>query len=341
MAKFPEMKKSELLALVKEVSASLKTIGAAELARMTKSEGSSSEGSSFQKDGLPPEGSASSASSEGSSSGSLGSEGSASAGGMPPGADAPPAGPGMEGSAPPAGPPSAPGAEGSAPPAGMEGSAPPAGPPGAEGQAPPGPSFEELVSLYLSLPDADFEAHAAAFQQAAAQRQASGAQPGMEGSAPPAGPSAPPAGPPMGKQEVATNDPNIGLAPGGGTPGKVATANPNIGKSEADALMARLAKSESDLQAMGKVLETVLTIPQRKAVTGMTIIPMRKSEAPVAPSKKAFADVTRAELQGVLRVATHPSNTKLTKSERDVVTEYCLNPANVDLSAIESIYNKA
>lgn len=143
----------------------------------------------------------------------------------------------------------------------------------------------------------------------------------------------------MGKQEVATHDPNIGLKPGGGTPGKVETANPNIGptKKSEDERFERLSKTVEDL---GRVLETVLTIPQRKAVTGLTIIPMRKSEEPVKPTKKSFADLTKSELRAVLNEVTKPQNTKLTKSERDAVTDYCLNPASVDLAVIESIYNK-
>lgn len=331
MAKFKQMNKSELLKLVTEVSTSLKTIGAAELSRLAKADPSAPpEGSSPGSIGSPEGSSSSGSSSEGSSS--EGSEG-----GIPGGdpSAAPPAG---DPSAAPAGPP--PGADPSAggPPPGAD---PSAAPPGAEGQAPAGPSFEELVSLYASLPPPDLEAHAAALQQAVAMKQGgAGGPPG----APPAGPpGASPSAPPFGKQEVATHNPNIGTGgTQGGSPGNVETANPNIGptkKSEGEDKLASLTKTVEDL---GKVIETMLTVPQRKAQTGITYIPMRKSETQAAPSaKKAFGDLTKAELQVVLKTVTDPRNGKLSKSERDVVTEYCLNPASVDLSAIESIYNKS
>ena len=70
------------------------------------------------------------------------------------------------------------------------------------------------------------------------------------------------------------------------------------------------------------------------------IIPMAKAEKPVAPAKKPFGDLTKAELHNVLKTATDPRSNKLTKSERDVVTEYVLNPLAVDLSLVEAIYNK-
>jgi len=341
MAKFKQMNKSELLKLVTEVSTSLKTIGAAELSRLAKADPSA-----------PPEGSIGSpegSSSSSSSSGSPGEGSEGSEGGIP-GGDPSAAPPGMDPSA--GGPP--PGADPSAAPAGPPpGADPSAAPPGAEGQAPAGPSFEELVSLYAALPPPDLEAHAAALQQAVAMKQGgAGAPPGAPPAGPPgASPSAPPAGPPgaspsappFGKQEVATHNPNIGLEAGGGTPGKVETANPNIGptkKSEED-LLARLVKSEENFKALGEVVEKILTIPQRKAVTGLTIIPMRKTETPAPSAKKPFSDLTKAELHKALVTATDPRNGKLSKAERDVVTEYCLNPVSVDLSAIESIYNKS
>jgi hypothetical protein len=339
MAKFKQMNKSELLKLVTEVSTSLKTIGAAEIARLAKADPSAPpEGSSPGSIGSPEGSSSSGSSSEGSSSegsegGIPGGDPSAPPPGMDPSAGGPP--PGADPSAAPAGPP--PGAD------------PSAAPPGAEGQAPAGPSFEELVSLYAALPPPDLEAHAAALQQAVAMKQGgAGAPPGASPSAPPAGPpgappSPGPSAPPFGKQEVATHNPNIGLAAGGGTPGKVETANPNIGptkKSEED-LLARLVKSEENFKALGEVVEKILTIPQRKAVTGLTIIPMAKKETPVAQAKKPFNDLTKAELHKALVAATDPRNAKLSKAERDVVTEYCLNPVSVDLSAIESIYNKS
>ena len=58
-------------------------------------------------------------------------------------------------------------------------------------------------------------------------------------------------------------------------------------------------------------------------------------------TQEVIGDLTKAELHSALKVVTDPRNGKLSKSERDVVTEYCLNPASVDLAAIESIYNKS
>jgi hypothetical protein len=331
---FKQMSKSEILALAQEVSTSLKTIGAAELSRLAKAD-----------PGAPPEGSASASGSEGSASASGSPEGSASAGGPPPGAEgAPPsAPPGAEG-APPAAPP---GAEGSAPPPG-DGSAPP---PGAEA-APTGPSFEELVSLYSALPPADLEAHAAAMQQAMQMKQGASAAggppgappagpPGAPPSAPPsASPSAPPGAPPFGKQEVATHDPNIGLKPGGGTPGHVETANPNIPtsakKSEENLDLASLAKSVEDL---GKVVETMLTIPQRRATTGITYVPMAKAEPAAVPLKKSVGEMSRAEVDAALKRVT--ATPKLTKAERDVVNDFYMKPGSVSLADLEPIINKA
>lgn len=378
--KFPQMSKSEILALAREVSTSLQTIGTAEVNRLAKGEGSSysstssSSGSpeaSLGKGSIPAEGSSSSASSgapEGSasampppggegSSGSSGSEGSASA--MPPGADggAPP--PGMDGSAPP------PGMDGSAPPGGAP---PPGAPPmGGEGAPPAGPTMEELVGLYMALPDQDFEVHAAAFQQAAAQRQ--GGALGPPGGAPPPGmsPSAPPGSPPpMGKQEVktaTTTGPVMGLEPGHDTPAHVDTANPNIGpkgtmsktdpytaaaqKSEEPGTVGeRLAKAEEAVGALVKVVD-VLTAPIRKAITGDTALvrvpyqgKLGKSEAPVGtPLKKSIGDMTRDEVHEALkRVCATP---KLTKAERAIVNEFYLHTGDVKLADLEVIINKA
>lgn len=335
--KFPNMSKSEILALARECSASLTTIGAAELERLAKAEGSSSTSeSTLGKGSVPPEGSSPSA-----SSASSGSEGSASAGG-PPMDGAPPEG---DGAMPPPGPDAASAAP-AGPPPGMDPSAgaPPAGPegapaPGAEGAAPAGPSFEELVSLYAALPPPDLEAHAAAMQQAMSMKQGASAAPG--GAPPPAGASPSPAGgpPPMGKGEtVETADPNIGLKPGTGTPAHVETANPNIGptkKNEAD-----IADLKKTVEGIGQVLETILTAPTRKATTGITYIPMRKSEPAVGvPLKKSAGEMTRDEVHAALtRVCGTP---KLTKAERAVVDEYYLNPGSVKLTDLEPIINKA
>ena len=301
------LSKSELLSLVNEVKNSLQTISQTELAKANNDPlmpPNSPEGSSSRS--ASPEGR--SASPEGSSSGL---EGSASPGTLEGDPGAPPTDvPSVDSAGDPA-----------------------AGDPAAGDQQVP--TFEELVGLYSALPPQALEAHAAALQQAMAMRP--GTNKGGP-SAPPGGPSAPP----MGKQEVATCDPQIGLKPGTGNGKDVETANPNIGptnKSEKD-LAARLAKAERDLEAVGRVIETILTAPQRRAVTGLTFVPMRKTEEPLKTAKKPFGELTKSELHAVLVSATDPQNSKLSKAERNVVTEYCLSPLSVDMSSIEAIYSK-
>lgn len=327
--------KSEIIALMDSVKAEFKNITAAELEKLSKSEGSSSSSTaegSLGKATIPAEGSLSSSSSEGSAPPMSGEGSSPSAGSAGDAGDA---------SMPP------PGAEGSAPP-GMDESAPPAAPSaGPDGAPPPGADggmtgipMEELVGLYVNLPDQDFDAHMAAMQQAAIMRQ------GGTTGAPPAGaPSAPPSpsAPPMGKQEVATHNPNIGLAAGGGTPGKVETHNPNIGptKKSEDEMGQRLSKAEEAVDVLVKVVDALTSTPVRKAQTGLTYIPyqgaLQKTEQ-TKPLKKSVSDMTRDELtKELMRVTSQPT---LSKSDRDTINGFYNRSSSVTLADIEAILNK-
>jgi len=250
---------------------------------------------------------------EGSASASSGSASpEASASGEAPPVDAPPAGP--EGSALPPGPDAsaAPAPEGSMPPPGPEGSMPPAGPEGEQAQM--GPSMEELVSLYAALPPEDFEAHAAAMQQAMAMKQ--GAAPGPQGMPPP-GPGASP------------------------SPAPSPSAPPAFKSEKVDALEAELKKTQSELAAVAAAFEQVLTIPQRKAHTGIQYIQMQPVAKAEKPAKKAFADLTKSELHAACMEMTG-AESKLTKAEREVITKFFVTPAKSEvLVALEGIYNKS
>jgi hypothetical protein len=322
--------KADLLALVDEVKKDLKDIAAKEASKLSKAdapppvEGSASSSS--------PESSTASASPEGSSS--------ASAGAPPPGAPPP------EASAPPPGPE----ASAAPPPAGPEGSAPPPGP-GAEA-APAGPSQEELVSLYAALAQSapqDFEAHVAAIQQV--MQGMGGGQPGPEGSAPPA-----PEGsaPPMGKSvhEGSSPGPHKERAEGSGSSDPDSSpvdkkegsasasesSSSSVSKSEADALRADLKKAQETIEQMGKAFEQYLTIPQRKAVTGLTIIPFPAVKKSEGPAKKPFGEMTEAEVKVALKdVVASP---KLSKADREYINGYMLNPGQFKVEGLEPIFNK-
>ena len=255
----------------------------------------------------PPmdEGSASSVSGSPSAS-----EGSASAGGPP--VDAPPAGP--EGSAPPADMGAPPAGPEGMPPAGPEG-IPPAGPEGMppagpEGAAPAGPSMQELVSLYSALPPEDFEAHVAAIQQAMQMKQ--GAAPGPEAGAPPPGPSAAP-------------------SPSPGAP-------PAFKSEKLEEVEAKLAKTQAELDAVAKAFEDMLTIPQRKAHTGIQYIPYPEVKKSEPGAKKEFRSLTKAELHKAL-VEMTGAESKLTKNERNLINGYFSN--TVKLEALEPLYIKS
>jgi hypothetical protein len=263
------MNEADVLALVKEVSATLQTI-AADPARLAKSD----EGSASPKPEGSPEGSP-----------------APSAPGSAPMSEPPP-------SAPPSAPPADPSAAAEPPPAD-------AGAPGADAGAGAGPSFEELVTLYSQLPPEDFEAHAAAIQAAAQARSGAGAGPAGAGAPPaPAGaPSAPPAPAPSAPMEPAFKSED--------------SKKLNDALKTIEDLKKSMGEQKTVIEALGKVVTT----PQRRAVTGVTFIPMQKTEEP-ATSQKKFQDMSKSELHEALKTMTAGSEMK--KSERDLVTDFYL-----------------
>lgn len=212
-------------------------------------------------------------------------------------------------SAPPGAPSGAPAGEPSAPP--MDPSAPPGPPPsepgapGAEGAPAAGPSFEELVTLYSQLPPEDFEAHAAAIQAAAQARSGAGGAGTPPGAAPSAAPSAPPGAPPS--------------APPGGQP----AFKSEDSKALATALktIETLTKSQAEQKQAIEALGKVVTMPQRRAVTGITFIPMQKTEE-AAAAEKSFESMTKSELHD--RLVKMTASDGLKKSERDLITDFYL-----------------
>lgn len=209
------------------------------------------------------------------------------------------------------------------------------------------------MSLYAALAQSapqDFEAHVAAIQQV--MQQMGGGAP--EGSAPPAPEgSAPPMG--MGKSvhEGSSPGPHKERAEGSGSSdpdsspvdkkemsgseSSTSESTSSVSKSEADALRADLKKAQETIEQMGKTFEEFLTIPQRKAVTGLTIIPFRevkKSE----PTKKPFGEMTEAEVKVALKdVVASP---KLSKADREYINGYMLNPGQFKVEGLEPIFNK-
>ncbi len=218
-----------------------------------------------------------------------------------------------------------PSAEGSAsagaPPGGDPSGAPPAGDPSAPagGEAPAAaPSFQELVQMYSQLPPEDLQAHMAAIEQAA-QAQGGGA------GAPPAGPAAP--GADMGAPPVGGPGPSAMPPPPPPPPSPSAGPGmpPPMGKSEAAGYMAELKKTQDQVGAIAEALTAVLTLPKRKSATGLSIIPMQKSEAPPASAKLSFEELKKnpSALHAELKKMTMPTS-ELKKSERDLVTDfYC------------------
>lgn len=245
-----------------------------------------------------------------SPSASAGGEDSASAGGPPGGS--PSADEGSPSGAPPA-----------------EG-APGAGP-GPEAPA-AAPSFEELVQMYSQLSPEDLQAHMAAIEQAA--QATAGAAPGAPGAMPPGG--APPAGPgPGAMPPPGPSAPSPGAGPGPSAPPPGAPPDPMLGKSEAG-FAAELKKTQDDLAKVTEALTAVLTMPKRKAVNGLSIIPMQKSETPVS-SKPTFEELKKnpAALHAELRKMTLPDS-GLQKSERDIVTDFYCH--RVDVNALAPLF---
>lgn len=270
-----------------------------------------------------------------------GAESSGSGGAMLPvkkGEDSPGGSPSASPSASAGGEGSAGGPPGGSPSASAGGEGSPSGAPPAEGapgagpgpEAPAaGPSFEELVQMYSALSPEDLQAHMAAIEQAA--QAAAGAAPGAPGAMPPGG--APPAGgpgamPPGGAPSAPPSPaPSAPSAPPAGAP-----PDPMLGKSEGTVL-AELKKTQADLAAVAEAVTALVTMPKRKAVNGLSIIPMQKSEAPVS-TKPSFEDLKKnpAALHVELRKMTLPDS-GMQKSERDIVTDFYCGRVNVDALA--------
>jgi hypothetical protein len=166
--------------------------------------------------------------------------------------------------------------------------APPAdGAPPADAQAPAaGPSFEELVQMYSQLPPEDLQAHMAAIEQAA---QSAG---GAPGAMPP--PSAPP---------------SAGAMPPPSAPPSAGPGMPPMGKSERDDMLAELKKTQDQVAAVAEAVSAVLTMPKRKSMTGLNIIPyqggdLKKSET----ARASFEDLKKnpAALHAELKKMTMP-----------------------------------
>lgn len=271
------MSDADLLTLVGQVQAELAAIAksdADKATRLAKSDSPSAEESTSASES--PSASAS-ASPSASSSPSASPEASASA--------AP------EGSAPVGVP-----AEGPAPE--QTSVAPPMDAPAApehNPEAAQGPSFEELVSLYSSLPPEDFEAHASAIQQAAQMKSKT-----------PAGPDAASAGAPP-------------MAP---PPPAMKSEDPKV--KEMEGKMAEMSKSMTEMTKVIEGLGKVITAPQRKAMTGFSFIPMQKSEE-VKPEQKKFQDMSKGELFSALKEKS--ASPSLKKSERELINSYVLGNA--------------
>ena len=229
--------------------------------------------------------------------------------------DAPPA-PAAD-SAPPAdaAPPAAPAADAAppadAPPAGEpdgdEGAAPPQAP-GAEGdQALEGEgqdqplTDEELDQIYGSMDPAELQRHMAAIQKFA---QGAAAAPAPE--APPAAPPMPPAAPPAMPTEK-------------GEKGKQAAVDSKAQGGMVKAEDFKALQTQFDL--LSKAVE-LMTKPTRKAVTSIQTI--QKSEGDTLPRKT----VNKEEIKPKLTELTKGSN--LTKSEREMINEYCLYGSGED-----------
>ena len=106
--------------------------------------------------------------------------------------------------------------------------------------------------------------------------------------------------------------------------------DPMLGKSEKDAVFAELKKTQDQLAAVAEAVTAIVTMPKRKAMTGITIVPMQKSETTV-PAKPSFEDLKKnpAALHAELKKMTLPDS-GLEKSERDLVTDFYCRRIGVD-----------
>lgn len=198
------------------------------------------------------------------------------------------------------------------------------------------PTMEELVMAYSELPPDMLKMHYIAAKKALFDQMAA-TEGGAEASppAPPEGPAPEAsAGPGMGSQEALPPEETLKSAkdPNGGKiiPGKVQ-------KSEAKTKIESLAKSETDkrieelqksVEGLTKALELALSVPVRKAVTGVAHI--AKSEE-VAPVKT----LSKAEITERLKIKT--MDPTLSKADRELVNSYYAG--NITVEKIEHLLN--
>ena len=118
--------------------------------------------------------------------------------------------------------------------------------------------------------------------------------------------------------------PSAGPGPGAGGP-PPSPDMPPMGKAEAAGYMAELKKTQDQVGAIAEALTAVLTLPKRKAMDGLHIVPFQKSEAAPASARPSFEDLKKnpSALHAELKKMTMPDS-ELKKSERDLVTDfYC------------------
>lgn len=187
------------------------------------------------------------------------------------------------------------------------------------------PTMEELVMAYSELPPDMLKMHYIAAKKVLFDQMAA-AEGGAEASppAPPEGPAPEAsAGPGMGSQEALPPEETLKSAkdPNGGKiiPGKSLT------KSETDKRIEELQKS---VEGLTKALELALSVPVRKAVTGVAHIAKSEEAAPVKT-------LSKAEITERLKIKT--MDPTLSKADRELVNSYYAG--NIAVEKIEHLLN--
>jgi hypothetical protein len=224
--------------------------------------------------------------------------------------------------------------------------APPAGP-GAEGAPQGDPAMDAgmgddqaLVQAYGQLDDNALKAHYTAFMQVVMQRmsqgsQGAGAPGGMPGAdpmaagGPPAG--APPALPPADPSAAGgVPPPAMKAAPSMAPPPQPMMRSEASGKEESlNKAEVKIGNLEKQVEGLTQLLESMLTKPERKAVTSMAEY-IAKSEGDKPSQKKLSGNDIRTKLG---QVAKSPD---LKKSDQDLITRYFLD-GNVSVNEIEHL----
>lgn len=187
------------------------------------------------------------------------------------------------------------------------------------------PTMEELVMAYSELPPDILKMHYIAAKKALFD-QMTAAEGGAEASppAPPEGPAPEAsAGPGMGSQRPlppeetrkSAKDPNGGKI----IPGKSLT------KSETDKRIEELQKS---VEGLTRALELALSVPVRKAVTGVAHIAKSEEAVPVKM-------LSKAEITERLKIKT--MDPTLSKADRELVNSYYAG--NITVDKIEHLLN--